>query len=109
MGTGILLGIFMLLFLKMLPAYTEYFGLKSVLQSLVKEQAGAPAAQIREAYVKKADIENIHSITPDDLDISVDGTGTTIAVNYAKKIPLVANVNLLIEFSTSVSKANPTQ
>jgi hypothetical protein len=106
---AIVLGVGFLLGLKLLPVYTEYFGLKSVLKSLANEQAGAPPSAIREAFIKKATIENISSVRPDDLDIAQDQNGTTIEVSYQKVVPLVANVNLMIEFTTSATHANAAQ
>jgi hypothetical protein len=104
--SAIVLGVGLLLALKLLPVYSEYFGLKSVLKALVTEEAGAPPSDIRALFARKATIQNVTSVTPDDLDIVQDQTGTTISVTYQKVVPLVANVSLMIDFSTSATHAN---
>ncbi|WP_374354656.1 DUF4845 domain-containing protein [Chitinimonas sp.] len=102
---AVLLGFVALLALKLLPVYSEYFGVKSALVAIAKEQAGAPPSDIREAFYKRATIENIKSVQPDDLEITQDQTGTTISVAYQTEVSLVANISLLIKFSTSANHA----
>lgn len=101
-----LVGSVLVLGLKLMPAYTEYFGLKAAIKKLAVEQAGAPPQEIREAFYKRATIENIQSVQPDDLEITQDQSGTTIAVKYQKVIPLVANISLMVDFQTSANQAN---
>lgn len=106
---GIALGLLLVLGVKMVPAFTEYFGLKSVVGTLVQTQAGAPLSDIRAAFEKRALIENISSVKADDLDIVQDKDGTTISVAYDKEVPLVANVGLLFHFQVeSKNTAKPS-
>jgi hypothetical protein len=107
--TAILLGLALLLALQMIPVYTEYFSVKSVLKQLANEQAGAPPADIRESFVKRATIQNISSVKPDDLDITQDANGTTISVSYQAKVHLIANVSLLFDFSAEAQHGQPAQ
>lgn len=95
---GVVLGMGFILGMKMIPAYTEYFGVKNVLKTLVREQAGAPVTDIRESFDKRAVIENISAVKGGDLDIEQDARGTTIAVSYQKIIPLIANASLMFDF-----------
>ncbi|GAB3249958.1 DUF4845 domain-containing protein [Chitinimonas naiadis] len=95
---AILLGMGLILGLKLVPVYTEYFGVKGVLKALVRDQAGAPVSDIREAFVKRADIENIHSVTAGDLDIIQDQSGTRISASYQAVVPLVGNASLVFDF-----------
>ncbi|QDQ25537.1 DUF4845 domain-containing protein [Chitinimonas arctica] len=96
---GIILGGALVLSLKLIPAYSEYFGVKSVLKKLVVEQSGAPVSDIRESFDKRANIENISSVKGEDLEILQDQQGTTVTVAYQRVIPLVANVSLLFDFT----------
>lgn len=95
---GIALGLLLILGAKMVPTFTEYFGLKSVLAVLVQSQAGAPPSEIRASFDKRALIENITSVKADDLDIDQGKEGTTISVNYDKEVPLVANAGIIFHF-----------
>lgn len=96
---GIILGGGLILGLKLVPAYTEYFGVKSALKGIAKEKAGAPLSEIREAFERRATIENIQSLTSADLDIVQDQSGTTISVSYQRVIPLMGNASLVLDYS----------
>lgn len=102
---GIALGLMAVLGAKMVPTFTEYFGLKSVIAVLVQTQAGAPPSEIRSSFDKRALIENITSVKADDLDIVQDKEGTTISVAYDKEVHLVANVGLLFHFQVENKSA----
>lgn len=95
---AIVLGFGLLLTLKLIPVYTEYFGIKSALAGLVKEKAGAPVSDIREAFIRRAEIENIKSLKADDLDIIQDQNGTSIGASYEAVVPLIANASLVLSF-----------
>ncbi|MBV8464501.1 MAG: DUF4845 domain-containing protein [Burkholderiales bacterium] len=106
---AIVLGLALLLVIQLIPVYTEYFSVKSVLKQLANEQAGAPPAEIRESFVKRASIQDISSVKPDDLDITQDANGTSISVTYQAKVHLVANVSLLFDFSAQAQHGAPAQ
>jgi hypothetical protein len=60
-------------------------------------------ARTRQAFGKYAEIEHIKTLTPADLDIFKEDNQVVIAFAYEKRIPLVANVSLLIDFRGSSS------
>jgi len=98
LALALILGMGLILGLKLVPVYTEYFGLKKVLNTLAREQGGAPVSDIRESFDKRANIENIHSVKSTDLDIVQDQTGTNISVSYQAVVPLIANASLVFDF-----------
>lgn len=102
---AILLGLTLILGLKLVPVYSEYFGIKSAFKAIVKEKAGAPIADIRESFAKRAEIENIKSLKPDELDIIQDQSGTSIGATYEAIVPLVANVSLVFNFELEEKQA----
>jgi hypothetical protein len=59
---------------------------------------GASVSDIRNSFTRHAMIDQISSITAQDLDISKEGNEIVLAFAYTKKIPLAGNVSLLIEF-----------
>ncbi|WP_269533364.1 DUF4845 domain-containing protein [Chitinimonas sp. BJYL2] len=106
---AIILGGALVLGLKMVPAYTEYFGVKKAIADIAKQMAGAPPAEIRAAFDKRATIDYITTVQGTDLDIIQDQSGTTISTSYEKIIPLVANVSLKFDFTTEAKHGGEGQ
>lgn len=90
---------------KVVPAYTQYFSIKSTISRLAKESAGVPPAAIRESFSKSAQIGYITDVDAKDLGITQIGGVTRIAVEYEKVVPVVANVSLLFNFSIDESSS----
>ena len=87
--------------LRLFPAYLEYQTIKNTIKRLATdpELKGATASQIKKVFDRHAAIDNITVIGPEDLDISIENGQATIKADYAKKVPLFANVNFCIDFS----------
>lgn len=85
-------------FFRVVPAYSQYFSIKSTISRLVKDSAGQTPAAIRETFSKNAQIGYIEDVKPQDLKITQVGNVTRISVAYEKVVPLVANVSLLFDF-----------
>jgi Domain of unknown function (DUF4845) len=89
--------------LKVVPAYIEYFNIKKAVTAIVRsgEARKATPPEIRAAFDRRAAIDDFSSVTGKDLEITKDGNDVVISVSYPRRIPLVANVSLLIDFSAS--------
>ncbi len=89
--------------IKVGPAYMEYATVKKDVAALVQsgEARTASVAEIRKAFDRRAQVDDITAITSQDLDISKDGSDVVISFSYPKKVPLFSNVSLLIEFAGS--------
>ena len=87
---------------KVAPAYIEYFKIKKAVAGLVQtgETKGSPD-DIRRAFERRQAIDDFESVRGKDLDITKEGNETTIAFSYPKRIPLFANVSLLVDFAPS--------
>jgi hypothetical protein len=100
---GFVLVIVAVVGMKVVPDYIEYY---SILKN-VKAVAGDPGlksgsvSDIRLAYAKRANIDQISSVTHQDIDITKEAGQVVISFAYAKKIPLVANISLVIDFEGS--------
>ena len=92
--------------LKVVPAYLEYVSIKKALGKAVasSEVPGGSAQEIRGAFDKQATIDDIKSVRGQDLEIIQEGSTTVVRANYTQKVPLLANVSLLIDFSASTVK-----
>jgi hypothetical protein len=90
--------------MKIGPAYLDYSTAKKAIVAVAaSEGRSGSVSDIRKAFERRADIDNITVVTPADLEISKDGGDLVISFAYVQKIPLFANVSLLIDFSASTA------
>jgi hypothetical protein len=88
--------------MKIAPAYMEYFSIKD---AIMKVQATNPSSvtDIKRSFEKQVEINNIHSISSTDLDITRDGADVVISFAYPKKIHLFENVYVCIDFAATTA------
>jgi len=88
------------------PAYIEFLQIKKALAGIVEsgEVRSGSVADVRKAFDRRATVDNISSVTSQDLDISKDGGELVISFSYPKKVPLGGNVSLLFDFAGSSKK-----
>ena len=96
--------------MKIVPAYIEYFTIKKAVAGIVQsgELRGASVADVRKAFDRRATIDDITAVTPADLEVTKDGSEVVIAFAYQKKVPLFANISVLIDFA-GTSKPGSTK
>jgi hypothetical protein len=89
--------------MKVTPAYIEYFTIKKAIAAITQsgELRGGSVAEVRRAFENRANIDDITSVQPQDLEITKDGSEVVISFAYEKRIPLFYNVSLLIDFAGS--------
>lgn len=89
--------------MKLVPAYIHSAQIAEIFKQIAADPGmrDAPIRDIKESYSKRASINYITDITADDIDINKDGGRLSLSANYSVKIPLVANVTLLLEFNPS--------
>ena len=92
-----------LLGMKVAPDVLAYYTvLKNVNATAHDPGLGASSvSQIRGAYLKRTQVEGGSPVAPEDLDVSKEGSEIVISFAYSKKIPLFANVSLVIDFAGS--------
>jgi len=92
-----------LLGLRLVPVVSEYFGIKRALASVAgaANPQTATVPELRNAFAKRAIVDDISSITASDVDITKENGRIVMSVDYSRKVPLFSNVSLLIEFSAS--------
>lgn len=87
--------------MQIVPAVTEYQAVKKAVRNIANKNGGDPPGEIRKAFERYAVVDRIESITPQDLDIVKSGSDTTVSFSYSKKIHLLFNVSLLLDFQGS--------
>ncbi|WP_300444690.1 DUF4845 domain-containing protein [Zoogloea sp.] len=92
-----------LLGLRLVPVVSEYFGIKRALASVAgaANPQTATVPELRNAFAKRAIVDDISSITASDVDITKENGRIVMSVDYSRKVPLFSNVSLMIEFSAS--------
>ena len=89
-----------LLGFKLFTPYTEYFSIKKTFKSIaanpeVKNGGKREMTQVWERY---ATIERITAINGNDIEVTKEGNTMELSASYTVKVPLFANLSLLIDF-----------
>jgi Domain of unknown function (DUF4845) len=101
---GVILALAAVGAMKIAPAYSEFLTAKKAIVAIAAgEGRTGSVADIRKAFDRRANIDNITEVTPAELEISKESGEVIISFAYTKKIPLFANVSLLIEFAASTA------
>lgn len=101
---GVVLALVAVAAMKIAPAYADYMtAKKDMIAVAASEGRTGSVSEIRKAFGRHADIDNITVVTPADLQISKDNGEVVISFAYTQKIPLFSNVSLLIDFSASTA------
>ena len=94
---GILVVALLALGFRIVPAVVEYIAIERAVQKIRNE--GNTVGEIRAAFDRHATIDDITSINSRDLDITKEGDRIVVSYAYAKKVPILDNVSLVIDFS----------
>lgn len=105
--SGLLAGAFVvavvaLLGMKVFPEYMEHRAIASAVQKVAAGAAPESSVrQVREAFDRQANVDYISAITGADLEVTKEGGTIVVAYSYEKRIPLFANVSLILDFTGS--------
>ncbi len=85
--------------LKLIPAYIEYATIVNHLRELARspEARGTPK-ELQNAFAKRAQIDDIQSASPTDLEVIKEGSSVVLTLSYSVKIPLFGNLSACIDF-----------
>lgn len=90
-----------LLGMKVAPTVIEFYKIKKDCKAVISQLAkDATVADVRKAYQRYADIDSLE-MSADQLDVSKENGQIVIAFAYEKRIPLLANVSLVIDYAAS--------
>ena len=59
---------------------------------------------MRKAFGKRAEMDDIKSVTQQDIQVTKEGNDLVISFEYAKKVPLFGNTSLVFDFEGSSAK-----
>lgn len=89
---------------RIVPVVVEYIAIERAIQKVKNE--GNTVGEVRAAFDRFATIDDIKSITGRDLDITKEGEQIVVSFAYEKRIPIMDNVYLLIDFAGSTRDRN---
>ena len=103
MFVGVVLAAVVLLGLKLIPVFSEFFGVKRAIAAVAAEAdpQTATVPQLRMAFSKRAMVHEVTSVSATDLDITKENGQIVISVEYSRKVPLFSGVSLLFDLSAS--------
>ena len=103
---GAAIGVLALLAMKIAPEYMEYGNVVKAVKATASDTSlkDASVAQVRTAYSKRAEIDNIKGLSDKDLDITKEGGELVISFAYTRKVPLFKNVSLVFDFEGASNK-----
>jgi hypothetical protein len=95
---GIVFALVVMLATKMVPEYVDYYKIRKCVASTALNAGGKTVPEIREIYEKYAEVDSINTIRGADLEITKEGNDVVVGFSYEKRVHLVYNVSLLLEF-----------
>jgi hypothetical protein len=90
---------------RVLPAYIEYFSVERALKDTLSEtrELSTPA-ELRRGFQRRADAGYIESVRGSDIELTRAGNAYVGSVAWTRKLHLVSNVFLLIEFEARAER-----
>jgi Tfp pilus assembly major pilin PilA len=96
---------FVMIGFRLTPAYIEYYSVQKALEeALVNAKDLNSAAEIRAAFQRRADAGYIESVTGKDIDVVKGKNEVTASATWTRKLPLVGNVSLFLDFDASATR-----
>lgn len=98
-------GMLLLLGLKVVPAYLDYFTVKKIISSMATtdEVRSGTVAEIRRSFDKRATIDYQNAVKAEDLEVTKEGNETVVTAAWQHKIPLFPTWTLTIDFNVSTA------
>ena len=104
---GLIVVFLLILGSKVVPAVVEYIAIERAVQKIKNE--ASTVRDIQTAFERHRTIDDITSITAADLDITKEGDKIVISYAYQKKIPILDNVSLVIDFAGTTRDRQPAR
>jgi len=94
--------------MKVAPAVIEFFTIKKAVAGITQsgELRNATVADVRKAFDRRADIDDIKAITGKDLDVTKDGSDLVVSFAYERKVHVFGPVSIAFDFEGSSAPAS---
>lgn len=85
--------------LKLVPTYVEAIAVGSAMQSVAKEGDMSSPVQIKDALLKRLQINNIEHVGREDISVEQGGQGSfRLLVDYEVRVPFLHNIDFVVSF-----------
>lgn len=102
---GIVIALISVLAMKVAPTAIVYYKIVKDIKAVAAQATPeSTVPDIRKAFDKYAEVDHITDFDSSQLEISKDGGKVVIEFAYEKRIPLFANISLLIDYQGSSAK-----
>ncbi|MDB5814591.1 MAG: hypothetical protein JWN23_1708 [Rhodocyclales bacterium] len=102
MIVGVFIAATLILGLKLVPVFTEYYAVKKAFNEVVQNtDPQSPATVFRKNFQKHADIDDISSVDAQTIVVTKDSGMAYLSADYQRTVPLFANVSLIFDFSVT--------
>ena len=93
-----------LLAFRMIPSYIEFYTVQKALKDAIAETRDPTTQNIRRFVERRLSADYVDSISWNDVQVTKTGNVVTASVSWEKRLPLVSNVSLLMEFNAEASR-----
>ncbi len=95
-------GVFIYMGMKVIPMYSEYYAVKQALEGIAKEPGvvDETPARIKDMFFRRMNINYSENVKPADIKVVRKDAGYLITVDYEVRKPLIANLDVVGNFST---------
>ena len=96
-----MVGVFVLIGLRLVPAYLEAMRVQGQLTSLSEDPMvdGKGPAEIRKMLTRRFGIDDVRSVKPEQIKIEKGNGMVVIDINYEVRMPVLGNVDAVTVFS----------
>lgn len=105
------LGVAGIFAMRMIPAYIEYNSIKTAIVRV--KESGGTIREMQQAFDRHTDINDVEAVRGRDLVFTRDGDVVEVSFAYEKRLPVMGNVSMLIDFAgttdpSGVAAESPT-
>ena len=98
-------------FFRIGPIYLEYWQTKKALDLVLSNPTAASKSkeELLSGIEKQFDVSLIESIKKNDIKFVESHGNREVSANYEKRVPLIANIDVVVKFDHLVYKLSPAQ
>ena len=100
---SVLIIIVLLLGMKVVPVYVEYFAVQRNFRAMAQDPslAAARRPELLRAWSGRATVDNITAVNGNDINFERDGDELVVSAEYSVKVPIYRHVNFCFDFQPS--------
>lgn len=89
---------------RMIPAYIEFYTIQRALEGALADSNDLSVATVRRAMDRRLAADYADAVAAKDVEVSKSGNSVTASVSWEKRLHMVGNVSLLLEFDATASR-----